>query len=367
MGYQRFAVIMAGGSGERFWPLSRRLRPKQFLKLASPTLSLVEQTLERLEPMFDPSHIFIATAPHLLDPSIDHLPQLPVENILAEPLKRNTAGAMVWAFATILARHPDALENASVTVLSADHQIQPINVFLSTLNAAFEAAENHDVIGIIGIKPDRPETGYGYLETDPSVEPIDHQGVKTHRVKMIREKPDLTTATQFLERGGFLWNGGMFCWRLSTFMSELAIHAPEHHKAVLAIADALRAGQMEDAERAFADLPNISIDYALGEKTTKAWTTEATFTWDDVGAWDALERSLTNDESMNVTQGETVLVETSGSIVVNDTHDQTVCVLGVEDLAVVVTDDAVLVIPKHRAQDVRKVVEQLKERGIDKT
>jgi len=367
MAYQRYAVIMAGGSGERFWPLSRRLRPKQLLKLASTTQSLVEQTLERLEPMFAPENILLATAPHLLEPSIAHLPQLPEANILAEPLKRNTAGAMVWAFASIMARNPDAVENASITVLSADHRVAPIEVFTKTLQAAFEAVENNDILNIIGIKPDRPETGYGYLETDPTVPAIESNGVRTLRVKMNREKPDLATAEEFIRRGGFFWNGGMFCWTLKTFVSELNIHSPEHHAALFLIAEALRDGNVELAEQHFAALPNISIDYALGEKTTKAWTTEATFTWDDVGAWDALERSLDPDTTGNVSQGETVLVETSGSIAVNDTESQTVCVLGMTDVVVVATEDAILVTPKSHAQQVRKIVEKLKELGIDKT
>ncbi len=365
MSFRRFAVIMAGGAGERFWPLSRQKFPKQLLKLAHPDKSLLAQTVERVEPLVGIENVIIATAPHLIEPIQTGLPQLTADQVRAEPYKRNTAGCLVWTVAQILADDPGALHTASMAVLTADHRIAPDEGFQRTIRAALDQAETTGGLVTIGIRPDRPETGFGYIEMGPG-EPITRHDVTLRPVVAFKEKPDLATANQFLESGRFLWNSGTFFWRLDSFLSELEAAAPDLAQATLKIADLLRIGEKQAAEDAFAELRNISIDFALMEKAKQVFVAEAAFQWDDVGSWDALDRSLPQDASGNVASGDSILIETTNSIVMNDMPGVVTCLLGVDNLTVVVTKDAVLVIPKDRAQDVKKIVESLKASGSDR-
>lgn len=349
---------MAGGSGERFWPLSRQSHPKQLLKLAHPEKSLLAQSIERVEPLVGRENIIIATAPHLLKPIADALPFLDSSQVQAEPHKRNTAGCLVWTAASILARDPTLRETASMAVLTADHRIEPAEGFQRTIQAALDLAEETGGLVTIGIRPDRPETGYGYIELAGDL-PSRHE-VSCHGVRAFKEKPDADTAAQFLASGRFLWNSGTFFWRLDAFLNELALAAPELHAAVEKIAFQLREGDQQGAEDTFASIPSISIDYALMERAKQVYVVSADFKWDDVGSWDALDRSLPHDESGNVAQGSVLLIDTKNAIVMNENSRVTTCLLGVDDIVVAVTEDAVLVIPKSRAQEVKAVVEALK-------
>lgn len=362
----RYAVIMAGGSGERFWPLSRVKRPKQLLRLASDDATLLEQTISRLKPLIQDEHTIIATAPHLVGPSQDALPNFPAENVRSEPHKRNTAGCLVWVAAQILASNPNARAEVSMAVLAADHRIAPDDGFRATISAALDVAENEGGIVTIGVRPTRPETGYGYIEVNASAPAIGTAQVPIHPVGEFREKPDRETAESFLKSGHFLWNSGTFFWTLDTFLNELERAAPELYASVHEIAHYLKSGDQTAAEAAFERLPSISIDYALMEKATKVFVAEAAFEWDDVGSWDALDRSLACDAEANVQRGDTIAVQTQNSIIVNESTQLTTCVLGMDDVIVVVTDDAVMVCPKGRAQDVRKIVDELKSRGSQK-
>ncbi|MCC7101864.1 MAG: mannose-1-phosphate guanylyltransferase [Fimbriimonadaceae bacterium] len=360
---KRIAVIMAGGSGERFWPLSRQSHPKQLLKLAHPDKSLLAQSIERIEPIVGLENIIIATAPHLLDPISAALPFLGPSQIQAEPHKRNTAGCLVWTAANILARDPSLRETGSIAVLTADHRIEPDEGFHRTIRAALELAEETGGLVTIGIRPDRPETGYGYIELASDLE--SRHNVACHSVRAFKEKPDLATAGQFLASGRFLWNSGTFFWRLDAFLAELAIAAPDLFSSIEKIAFQLREKDEIGATATFATLPSISIDYALMERAKKVFVVSADFNWDDVGSWDALDRSLPHDDSGNVAQGSSLLVDTKNSIVMNEHAGLTTCILGVEGLVVAVTGDALLVIPKDRAQEVKTLVDQLKAHRTD--
>jgi mannose-1-phosphate guanylyltransferase len=362
---RRIAVIMAGGSGERFWPLSRLHRPKQLLALADPEQSLLEQTIRRLQPLIQPDDVYVATAPHLVGPSQDFLAGVPSANVLAEPHKRNTGGCLVWVAAQILARDPQARHTTSMAVIAADHRITPDSGFRDTVEAALSLAEQTSTIVTIGIKPSRPETGYGYIELGDGAT-AGTPTVPIHPVGQFREKPDRATAEEFLATGRFLWNSGTFFWSLDTFLTELEIAAPDLSAAIPVIAGHLARGDEAAAAEAFAELRNVSIDYALLEKARSVHVAEASFEWDDVGAWDALERSLAADENANVHRGESISVDSARNILVNENPNQVVCVLGAEDLVVVVTPDAVLVCPKDRAQQVRLVVDELKKLNIQK-
>lgn len=365
MKYRRIAVVMAGGAGERFWPLSRRLFPKQLLKLAHPDKSLLAQTVDRVEPLVGLENVLIATAPHLIQPIQEAMPELSERQVQAEPHKRNTAGCLVWTAAQILAQDPKARNNASMAVLTADHRVSPDDGFRRTVQAALDLAEETGGLVTIGIRPDRPETGFGYIEMSAEALPQRH-GVTLRPVAAFKEKPDATTAEEFVKSGRFLWNSGTFFWRIDSFLDELAFAAPDLAEAVPVLADLIRAGKTEEAESRFAELRNISIDYALMEKARKVFVAEADFNWDDVGSWDALDRSLPQDAAGNVSSGPSLLVETQNSIVMNDCPEVMTCLLGVENLTVVVTKDAVLVIPKDRAQDVKKIVEELKAQDSER-
>ncbi|MFM9873926.1 MAG: mannose-1-phosphate guanylyltransferase [Fimbriimonadaceae bacterium] len=344
---QRIAVIMAGGSGERFWPVSTKTRPKQFLKLGDPTKTLIEQSVDRASALTSSSQTYIATARHLAETSAKTCPQLPAKNILAEPTKRNTAGALAWVAACLIAEFPETWATTTVAVLTADHRISTQAQFESTAQSAMSAAEDQGAIITIGIRPDRPETGFGYIDCGDSSKDV-------HKVNKFTEKPDLETAEKFLASGNFLWNSGMFFYTLPTFMSEMERHQPDIARAIRKMAGELAQSQFAEADATFESLPSISIDYALMEKSDKVLVAEAEFIWDDLGAWDSIARSYEPDNLKNVTLGNTNLLESSGNVVYNETSNQTVNILGVDNIAVVVTDDQILIIPKERAQEVKK-------------
>lgn len=362
---KRWAVIMAGGSGERFWPLSRRLRPKQLLPLAADSRTLLEEAVTRATPLIPEDQVLIATSRILQEP-VRACGCVPGENVLAEPSKRNTAGCLAYVAAEFLARFGDVARDFTLAVLTADHQIGESDRFLATLDTALSLAEQEPAIVVIGVPPSRPETGYGYIEMAENAAPLDTGTAEGQAfpVACFREKPDAATAQSYLETGRFLWNSGMFFWKLSTFLDELALASPAHAVAIPRMAQALRLDDAVGLEAAFNALADISIDYALMEKARRVAVVPATFAWDDIGSWDALDRSHPKDADGNVTSGNPVLVDTRDCIVYNEAGAERIAVaaLGVQDLAIIVSEDAILVIPKDRAQEVRKIVDQLKQR-----
>lgn len=362
----RVCLIMAGGSGERFWPLSRQLRPKQLLRLIGDR-TLLEQTIERSGRLVPLERIFIGATRQLQTAICSSHTGLPDDQIIVEPAKRNTAGCLAWATAHLLARYPDQRDKLTLAVLSSDGAMSPLDRFQAVLETALEAAERESALVIIGSPPNRVETGFGYIEIQPDATPIAELSgnAPVFPVTQFREKPDRLTAEMFLASGRFLWNTGMFCWRVKTFLDELATSSPVHAQAIEVMAQSLRAGRISEAEQAFSRLPDCSIDYALMEKARRVLVVKADFEWDDLGAWDALDRIHPHDAQGNVTVGRAVLLDVHNSVVVNEVEAEkiAVAVVGVENLVVVVTPDAVLVVPKDRAQEVRQVVAQLKAEG----
>lgn len=358
MSAPRLAVIMAGGSGERFWPLSTPQRPKQLLRLSSPDETMLEQAVRRIEPLVGPDGTYVATTPGLRGPVLESA-VVADSSVLTEPAKRNTLGALVWAVANLLTHG----EDASVAVLTADHMIGDAEAFRKTVADALALAESTGGLVTLGITPTRPETGYGYIEFDRStVADLDGREVGFRAVRF-REKPGLSQAMEFLEAGNFAWNSGMFFFTVGGFLRELAQADPEAERIAREVAAALAAGDAAAAQAAFERLPNLSIDYALLEKAHVLHVLPASFAWDDLGAWDSLERSLPIDGQGNVVQGDALLIDCQGSIVLNDHAPIQTCLLGVEDMVVVVTPHAVLVCPKERAQEVKRIVAALAERA----
>lgn len=362
MSRRRVAVVMAGGSGERFWPLSRRVHPKQLLKLTHPQKSMLAEAVDRVEPLVRKDNVYIATAAHLVESIREGMPQLSHERIHAEPYKRNTAGCLVWIAAQLLAENPQAAENTTMAVLTADHRIAPEDGFRQTVKTAMDTAEETGSLVTIGIRPDRPETGYGYIEV-AETGATESGKIVVHPVRAFKEKPNRETAEKFVASGRYLWNSGTFFWCLDRFLSELEQAAPDLRQAVDAIAAHLRRGDIDSANQSFAEIRSISIDYALMERAKNVRVVEAAFDWDDVGSWDALDRTLPHDADGNVVSGSTLVIDTRRSIVLNENPALKICLVGVEDLTVVVTEDAIMICPKSRAQDVRQIVEKLRETG----
>ncbi len=374
---KRTAVIMAGGSGERFWPLSRMKKPKQLLNLNSDSMTMIEESIDRISPLIPPEDIFIITGPVLLEPMRNALPMLPPENIVAEPAKRNTAPCLALAAAYISARYEGkgiSAEEISMAVLTADQRIMPKEAFIRTVESALSYVENTPSLGTIGIMPARPETGYGYIEVESSFDPS-NTGIQIKPVLAFREKPDIAAAMKFISSGNHLWNSGMFFWRVDRFIAGMAACLPEVGGRIADMQAAL-AGQtgtpLNDlpwkVAEIFSAFPSISIDYGLMERADNVVVARALFTWDDIGSWDSLERVNGKDKNDNIITGDVSLVDVSNSIIVNSSSDKKIIVaaIGLSDMVIVTTDDAVLICPKGRVQEVKKCVEQIRESGGNK-
>ncbi|MBI4913258.1 MAG: mannose-1-phosphate guanylyltransferase [Acidobacteria bacterium] len=339
-------VVMAGGKGTRFWPRSRERRPKQFLPILGER-NLLAQTVDRVLPTFGPERIFIATTTELAEETRRLLPELPPDNVIAEPEGRNTAPCLALALVHIARKRPDAV----MAVLSADHWIGDEPRFLEDLDlAARHAAGTGDLV-TFGIPPAYPETGYGYIETEGEG-PV-------RRVAAFREKPPLETALAYAASGRHFWNAGMFVWRLDAFREELRAHAP----AVLDPLEAwASAGALPgDLPAAYARTEATSIDYALLERSRRVAAIPARFRWSDVGSWPALLDFHEKDAAGNIVRGDAVLVEARDCAVFGGAR--LVALAGVEDLIVVDEPDALLVTRRDRAQGVKQVVDELKRRG----
>lgn len=340
------AVILAGGSGTRFWPLSRRARPKQLLCLEGDR-SLLQDTVARLEPTIPAASVWICTTAELVEAIRAQLPAVPAEQILIEPVGRNTAAAIGYA----VRRLPPAAREGIVAVLPADHRVADRGAFRAALERAARIAETSDRVMTLGVTPTRAETGYGYLALG---EALAVPGA--HRVARFTEKPDAETAAAYLAGGRHLWNAGIFVFRGTTLLRALETHQPELAAGLAAIALAPE----RTAER-YPMLPATSIDFGVMEHLDDLGTVALDCGWSDLGAWDSLAEHLETDAENNAVRGDATLVDARDNLVFADAGH--VAVVGVEGLAVVRTADTVLVLPKSRAQDVRAVVDALRAAG----
>lgn len=349
-----YAVILAGGGGERFWPLSTRARPKQFLSVfgGKPLLSLA---VERLAGAVPPERTFIITAERLAGDTAAAAPGIPRENIVGEPCRRDTAAAVATACGMILRRDPEGV----ACVLTADHLMGDVPLFLRTLEDAAGAARANDAIVTIGILPDRPATGYGYIETGEEVE----TGAATRFCRALRfvEKPDAETAARYVASGRFLWNSGMFIWRASVMRGAFARHAPDLGR----LCDRAAAAEGPDALRAllaeaYPALRPISIDYAVMERAENILTARGAFGWDDVGSWPAMAKHFPADAAGNVVVGACEALDAGDNIVVSP--GRLTALIGVSGLVVVQAGGATLICPRGRAQEVKKLLRRIEAR-----
>ncbi len=351
-----YAVILAGGSGERFWPLSRKASPKQLLRLFSDK-TLLENTLFRLEDVVPPERILVLTNTEQEQATRRVLSGLlPEENIVAEPAKRDTAPAVALGVAWVAAH--DA--NGVMAVLPADHLIEDTATFCSNLADAFAAARSSGGLVTLGIRPTWPCPSFGYIE---SGEPMSVPGVATRfsRVRSFREKPSVERAEQFLSQANFFWNAGMFVWSVSAIHCELAAHAPPLADFVHRTGHGGGNGRLAKGwENAFPSLPKISVDYAVMEKAGNVLVLEAEFDWDDVGGWVAVAKYLRRDSQENASNTSLLARDASGNIVHAGGGKQ-VALLGVRDLIVVDTGDALLVASRSEAERIKQLVPDLPE------
>lgn len=370
-GMKRTAVIMAGGSGERFYPLSRTKRPKQLLPLIRHDKMMIEEAIERVAPLIPYEDIYIITSKVLQHTMREMLPAIPPENIIAEPYKRNTAPCLALAASVICAKYAKECtpEQISTAVLTADHYFSDEDVFRKQIDEALTFAEQHASIVTLGITPSRPETGYGYIECGEAV------SGDILNVERFREKPNAETAQEFIDAGNYLWNGGMFFYRCDTFINGLIEHEPEvgnkiHEMASLLEHDVHVAidGSSEVIDDIFNNFPDISIDYGLMERAENVAVLPSKFQWDDVGSWDSLDRTNPHDDNDNVTIGLTTVIDSQQTIVANYSTNSEIMVsaIGLEDMIIVVTDDSIVVCPKDRAQDVKKAVATMRKKGQEK-
>jgi len=346
-----YPVILAGGWGERLWPMSTPSRPKQVLTLGA-SRSLVGRTLDRVEPIAAAGRTLVMTSAMIGETIPVELPGVPGDRIVAEPLRRNTAPAIALAARLLALEDPDAV----MIVLPADHIIGDDEAFRRTLLRAEDVAESERSLVTLGITPSRPDTEYGYIEAGESVA----DGV--HRVRRFTEKPDAGTAEGFIASGRYYWNSGMFIWRADVFLGEVSTYLPDVacalERVTVAPGDPSFGEQMEAFYR---DVPSISVDYGVMERTQRALVVPSDFGWDDVGAWSALGRVWKPDEDGHSTLGEVVLLDSRDCI--GYAEGGVVAAVGLEGLVVVHTPDATIVCPRERAREVRDLLAEVRRRA----
>lgn len=347
---KKTALIMAGGRGERFWPRSRRNLPKQFLSLTDDGKTMIQLTVERISPLVDIEDVYIATNRDYRDLVIEQLPGLPEENILCEPVGRNTAPCIGLGAVHIAGKYEDAI----MYVLPSDHLIKFNNMFLNVLRDAGEVAEKDENLVTIGITPDYPETGYGYIKFHP-----DKTEGRAYAVERFVEKPSIEVAKEYIASEEYLWNSGMFTWKVSSILKNIRMHLPDTYERLMKIAEAIGTSEEEVIlEKEFRAMQSQSVDYGIMEKAKNIYILPGTFGWDDVGSWLAVERIKRSNESGNVVSGNIITINTHNCIIQGER--KLIATVGLDDMIIVDTEDATLICAKDSAGDIKKVLENLK-------
>jgi mannose-1-phosphate guanylyltransferase len=350
-----YAVIMAGGVGSRFWPRSREKSPKQLLEIVGEG-TMIQNTVRRLAGFIEEKNVFIVTNKLQKNSIIKQLPTVPVENIIVEPVGRNTAPCIGLAGLFIHRLNPKGI----MIVLPADHVIGDEKEFVRVLQRASQVAHDTSSLVTIGIHPTHPETGYGYIQTKDSSEeknPVNMEGV--FEVKTFAEKPNLATAQKFLESGDFFWNSGMFIWRVDVILSELEKNLPELYSQLMNLQPSIGTSLFEqNLDTTYGLIRSISIDYGVMEKAPKVYVIRGDFGWNDLGSWDEVNRLTPKDEQGNFISGKIIMVNSKNSYIYST--DKIVAAVGLEDIIVINTPDAILICKKGESQNVKQVVDDLK-------
>jgi len=353
-----YAVVLAGGYGERFWPASTAAKPKQLLSLLGDR-TMLEMAVDRLEGLIPVERVLVLTSEDLVAPTQAATPGLPEGNVIGEPMRRDTAAAVALAAAVVKARDPEGV----FCIVTADHVMGELDLFRSTLASGLELAAAEDVLITIGITPRHPATGYGYIRAVDTFGPSGDIEFRT--VDRFVEKPDRPTAQGYVDSGEFWWNSGMFIWSVAAVQGAFAAHRPELSAFIDALVPSVDGPDFAAALSAgFEPLEKISIDYALMERADNIVMAVGTFAWDDVGSWPAVGDHLESDDAGNAIRGDVEALDATNNIVVSEgtgADGRVTALIGVTDLIVVHTDTATLIVPKERAEDVKKLVSKLRE------
>jgi mannose-1-phosphate guanylyltransferase len=362
------AVILAGGRGTRFWPRSRTRTPKQLLNIIGRD-TMLEQTAARLAPLFPPSRLWVVTNSEQAAAVRKQLPQVPASHILAEPVGRNTAAAIGLAAAHLLHAGMGKDNDALMAVLPADHYIARPSPYLKVVRAALHVARSSGSLVVLGIPPTRPETGYGYVERSKR-KSANSKGIPVFSVLRFTEKPPVKLAQKYVSTGRYFWNAGMFFWRVSAFLGNLEKFLPKTHDELMRLAEAIGKPRYARAvQRVYPKLENISVDYAILEPATRRTAAPSVFVlpaevgWSDIGSWAAVYELLARKTGENVSAGKFVALDAQGNFFWSPR--KFLAAVGIRDLVVVETEDALLICPRDRAQDVGKVVKWLETEKLN--
>lgn len=347
---KRTALIMAGGRGERFWPKSRKQFPKQFLSLTDDGKTMIQLTVERILPLINVEDIYVVTNKDYKGLVLEQLPDLPEKNVICEPIGKNTAPCIGLAASVIEKKYGDAI----MVVLSSDHLIKYTGMFTNTLSSACELASEGKNLVTIGIMPDYPETGYGYIKFNSN-----YSKGQAYKVDSFVEKPSLETAKAYLATEEYLWNSGMFVWKASSILKNIETFLPELSSGLKTIQKKIGTeNESHEINTIFPSFPSISIDVGIMEHANDIYIFPGTFGWDDVGSWLAVERIKSSNEAGNIVSGNTITINTHNCII--EGSNKLIATVGLEDLIIVDTQDATLICNKNSAGEIKKVVENLK-------
>jgi len=352
-----YALIMAGGVGARFWPKSRALTPKHLLSIVNEK-NMLENTVNRLDSLVAKDKCFVITNEIQKPLVLESVSSLSDKNIIAEPFGRNTAAAVGYGAIKILLED----EEATMIVLPADHFIRNKKAFTEVLKSAGKFADkNPESLITIGIEPTHPETGYGYIQIGDEQE----ENSNVFNVKTFAEKPNIQTAVRFIEDGSFYWNSGMFIWKAKTIINKIEKHLPELYNGLMKIKEALvENGNKEIIAKIYNEIESISIDYGIMEKAENVKVLKGSFGWSDVGSWNEIYRlkeETNSDRKGNVIEAKSINIDTTGCYISSDDSDKLIATIGLSDLSIIDTTDALLITPLNRSQDVKDIVEKIKE------
>lgn len=352
-----YAVIMAGGAGRRFWPLSRSRKPKQLLNILGEE-TLLRQTADRLPPLIEGHETVVVTSKSYYQNVLQELPHIPPENIVAEPSGRNTAACLAIGAAIIKRYDPDA----PIALIPADHHIGDAESFRSALQAAGEIARLGENLVTLGVEPTRPETGYGYIQKGELAS--DKGGFQVYRATRFVEKPDAHRAEQFFRGRSHLWNSGIFVLTANTAHRLMELHLPRLYQGMLKIEGAFGRADFEDVmAEVYAGLESVSIDYGVAEKASHVFVIPVNFGWSDIGSWKSLYELMPKGEGGNVQVGRSLCLDTTNSLIYSS--GRFIAAIGLEDILIIDAGDAILVCPMGRDQDIKKLVELMENRGME--
>lgn len=353
MDKNRYCVIMAGGIGSRFWPLSRTSKPKQFLDILNTGKTFIRQTYERFLPLVPPENFLVVTHVNYRELVAREIPELTDEQILLEPIGRNTAPCIGYAAYKLKMKNPQA----SMVVTPSDHLVLNQHEFEKVIGEGLDFAEQHHTLVTIGIEPSRPDTGYGYIQID-STDRVD----TLNRVKTFTEKPTADVAKMFVESGEFFWNSGIFIWRVEDIVREFYLHLPELNQQFSSILPHYNTSHEREAiARIYPECRNISIDYGIMEKAENVYVRCADFGWSDIGTWNSLYQHMPKDGKGNTVTGDAMLHETNGTIV-NISPGKLAVVQGLDDFIVVNTEDVLMICRRDEEQNIRRFVEDVRQK-----